>query len=127
VAAPKLNPGLPIRPDPPLNWGGRLLLGLIFAVGVALSIFGGLVTGLIVWAGLGEAEANQTPTKGVGLAPDLSGLVRGVEEFTGSTLVGAGLGLVVGVFVMWAACRFVVGPLMRRMPALTTKPTDAVT
>jgi hypothetical protein len=121
VAAPKLNPGPPIPPTPPLNWGGRLLVGLVFAVGVALSIFGGLVTGMMVWAALGETDANEKPSQGVGLAPDLSGLVRGVEEFAWSTLVGAGLGLVVGVFVMWAACRFVVGPLFRRVPALTTK------
>jgi len=127
VAAPKLNPGPPIHPDPPLNWGGKLLVGLIFAVGVALSIYGGLVTGMIVGIGLGAEAANNTPHQNTGMAPDLTPEINAVGAFATSALVGAGLGLVVGLFVMWAACRFVLAPLFRRVPALTTGVPDSVT
>ena len=39
---------MPDNAKPSLNWGGRLVLGLIFASGVALLVFLGLVIGMFV-------------------------------------------------------------------------------
>ncbi len=117
----------PINSRPVLNWGGRLLLGLLFAVGVALSIYAGLMIGGIIGLGRGVDTANNTPTQNLGMAPDLSGLVNGTIEFVTYVLVGGGLGLILGVALMWATCRYAFGPLLRYIPALRRARTGAVT
>lgn len=116
----------PMRTDteagrgPSLNWGGRLLIGLIFAVGVALLIYGGLIAGMLIGLDRGTEVANNTPPRNTGLAPDLTGLVEGTFEVAKSALIGAGIGLIVGLIVMWAVSRFLLTPLFRRVPAFTS-------
>jgi hypothetical protein len=109
----------PSQPAPRLNWGGRLVLGLIFAVGVALLIYVGLVIGMIVGVVLGMDVMESTPHRNTGMAPDLTGLVNGTVEFAKSTFVGTIAGLIVGLFAMWAACRYLLAPIFRRTRLLT--------
>src|SRR5690606_31544672 len=100
-----------------LRWGGRLILGLIFATGVAFSIYAGLVFGMIL--GLQEGVAGAPPPgKGTGLAPDLSGTVKMFVDTGAGGAAGAIIGLLVGLLIMWAVCRLALAPLLRRIPGL---------
>jgi len=111
---------VPSHPAPSLNWGGRLVLGLIFAVGVAVLIYVGLVIGLVVGVGVGMDVMENTPHQNTGMAPDLTGLVNGTFAFARSAFVGAFAGLVLGLAAMWAACRYLLAPLFRRTSLFTT-------
>jgi hypothetical protein len=110
----------PSHSTPALNWGGRLVLGLIFAVGVAFLIYIGLVIGMFVGLGIGAEVMENTPHRNTGMAPDLTGLVNGTFAFAKSAFVGAVAGLIVGLFAMWAACRYLLAPLFRRTRLFTT-------
>jgi len=103
-----------------LNWGGRLLLGLIFAVGVALLIYLGLMMGMLIGLERGAEGMENTPRQNIGLAPDLTGLVNGTFEFAKAALLGAGIGLVGGLAAMWGLCRYLLAPVFRRTNLLTT-------
>lgn len=126
VSNPAIQPSTTANPGqlaPTLNWGERLVLGLIVAAGVAFLIYVGLVVGMIVGVGLGMDAMENTPHRNTGMAPDLTGLVHGTFAFAKSAFVGALAGLVVGLAAMWAACRYLLAPLFRRTNLFTTRRT----
>ena len=61
-----------------------------------------------------------TPHRNIGMAPDLTGLVNGTFEFAKSAFVGAVAGLILGLFAMWAACRYLLAPRFRRSSLFRT-------
>jgi hypothetical protein len=99
------------------------VLGLIFAAGVALFIYLGLVIGLFVGLDLGAEAMERTPHRNIGMAPDLTGLVNGTVEFAKSAFVGTFVGLVGGLVAMWAACRHLLTPWFRRTRLFTRNQT----
>jgi len=111
------------RVTPRLNWAGWLLLAVAFVAGVALFVYAGATVGMVVGAVRGGEEMNATTGQGVGMAPDLSGLVKGAVAFGVATVVGTAIGLVAGLAAMWAGCRFLFAPLLRRVPAFTRQST----
>jgi hypothetical protein len=102
--------------DRPLGLAGQLIIGLVFAVGVALMIFTGLYVGAVIGVYTGVEVMNNTPTQPVGMAPDLTPLVKGAFQFGLSAFVGAVVGLAVGA-AMTAVCRWLLAPLLRGMSA----------
>lgn len=116
----RATPASPSQSAPSLNWGGRLVLGLIFAVGLAISIYLGLVIGMFVGLDVGAEVMENTPHHNIGMAPDLTGLVNGTFAFAKSAFVGTLVGLIGGLAAMWAACRYLLAPLFRRSRLLTT-------
>jgi hypothetical protein len=103
-----------------LNWAGRLVLSLTFVAGVALFIYGGVLFGAIVGLERGTPHLNAPPTKGVGIAPDLSGLVNAAAELATAMLLSTLSGLLLGLFVMSALCLFLRALAIRWVPWLTT-------
>jgi hypothetical protein len=103
-----------------LNLAGRLLLALTFVAGVALFTYGGFLLGTIVGLERGGPHLTAPPTtKGMGLAPDLTGLVNGTAEFVASVLISTVGGLLVGAIVMSVVCLLVRAVAIRRVPWLT--------
>jgi len=100
-----------------LNTAGQVVVGLIFAAGVALVTYAGVVLGMIVGVMIWAENAN-TPKPGVGLAPDLSGPIDLFLGVGAGGLLGGGLGLVAGLALLWAACRYLLAPLLRNVPGL---------
>jgi hypothetical protein len=76
-----------------LNLGGRILQALAFAAVVALCIYAGLSAGMIVGVIQGGEVMDATPTRSIGMAPDLTGLVEGAFTFGSEALIGVGAGL----------------------------------
>jgi len=111
------------RDKPRLNSVGWLLHGLVFAVGVAAFAYVGLTVGMVAGVIQGGEKMESTPTKGIGMAPDLSGLVEGAFAFGVATVVGTGLGFLTGLVGMWAGCRYLLAPLLRRVPSFTRHST----
>lgn len=107
-------------PAPGLRWPGRLILGLIFAVGTAVSTYLGIVIGMIVGLQKGTEGANE-PRPGTGMAPDLTGVIDMFLGVGAGVIVGAVVGLLVGVALMWAICRYLLAPLLRKIPALVAR------
>ena len=105
---------------PRLNWPGRLILGLTFVAGVALFTFAGLHCGVLVGLERGTPHLNGPPTKGVGIAPDFSGVVNAAAELAAAMLLSTLGGLLAGVIVMSALCFFLRALAMRWMPGLVT-------
>jgi hypothetical protein len=103
-----------------LRWPGRLILGLIFAVGTAFSAYLGIVLGMIVGLHKGLEGANE-PRPGIGLAPDLTGVVDMFLGVGAGVMVGAVVGLLAGAALMWALCRYLLAPLLRMIPALVAR------
>jgi hypothetical protein len=103
--------------DPPLTVVGQLIIGLVFAVGVALMIFTGLYVGAVIGVTTGVDVMNNTPTQPVGMAPDLTPLVKGALQFGLSAFLGAVAGLAVGAAAMTAVCGWLLAPLLRRVSA----------
>jgi hypothetical protein len=116
---PHLNQ--PAAAQPRLNWIGRLSLAVVFVLGMAAFLYAGLTFGMISGVILGGEELDQ-PGHGVGMAPDLSPLVRATFRFTGAALLGLSIGLLGGVLLMWLACRFLFAPLLRFVPGLCVNP-----
>jgi hypothetical protein len=102
-----------------LNFGGRWLLALVFALGLACCIWAGWFAGAVY--GLFQAEPILTgPSRpGVGLAPDIAPAVGGVIEIGWGALLGISIGLIGGIVVMYLLCRFIVAPVLRRFDGLT--------
>lgn len=113
------NPSTPARR---LNWAGWLIVAILYAVGVVAITYAGLVTGLVVGMSLGEDAANK-PRQGIGLAPDLSGVVEWVFSVGVSAISGVVLGLLCGLVIMWLLGRFALAPLVRAIPGLRTAGT----
>jgi hypothetical protein len=94
------------------------LVIIAFAAGVAVFVWAGWLAGVIVGMERG-APALNTPRPGIGLAPNLGGILDWAAELSAAMLVGVGVGLLAGLVVMWAACRFLLAPLLRAVPGLT--------
>lgn len=104
--------------NPKLNWSARLLVGLLFAAGMAVCTYAGIVYGMV--GGLIQSpDALEKPRPGVGMAPDLTGAVEMFLNIGVGGIVGAVLGLLFGVTLMWAFRRFLLSPLLRKIPILT--------
>jgi hypothetical protein len=101
-----------------LKLGGRLVVALVFVLGLACCIWAGWFAGAVY--GLSQAEPILTgpAAPGPGLAPNIAPAVGGVIEIGGGVLFGIGVGLVGGIVVMLLLCRFVVVPVVRRVPRL---------
>jgi hypothetical protein len=101
-----------------LNFASRLVVALVFVLGVAFCIWAGWLAGAIF--GLRQAEPMLTGPAGpgVGLAPNIAPAVGGVVEITLGALLGIGIGLVGGIVAMLLLCRFAVAPVVRRVPRL---------
>jgi hypothetical protein len=100
-----------------LNWIGQLLVGLVLVAILLATVWLGLIVGLT--QGLKHAEpALNRPSKGVGLAPDLSGAMEGTVDVVLGYVGGLIGGLVVGLVLMWPAYRLVLRPLALRIPGL---------
>ncbi len=111
----------PARPR--LTWLGRCVLVLIAVVGLAPFVWAGLLAGTIL--GLETATpALDRPGKRVELAQDLSGLVDATVGFGTVFLAGVGIGLLVGMVVMVLIGRYLLGPLLSRVPRLGVDATD---
>ena len=109
-----------LNPKPRLTTAGRVLLIIAFAAGLAVFVWAGSVAGMVV--GLERAmPAMEKPRPGIGLAPNLGGLVDGSVEFGAATIVGMGVGLLAGLVVMWAGCRFLLAPMLRAVPGLARR------
>jgi hypothetical protein len=96
-----------------LTWARKLLLALVFAAGVGLFIWVGLLAGLSVGDRWGEPALHED-RPGIGLAPDLSGLFEWGFDLILGAVVGVGVGLLVGLVAMWASCQFLLAPLLRQ-------------
>jgi len=105
-----------------LNWAGRLVLCLTFVAGVALFVYGGVLVGAIVGLERGTPHLNAPPpTKGIGIAPDLSGLVNAAAELATAMLLSTLGGLLLGLFVMSVLCLFLRALAIRWVPWLTLR------
>ena len=113
--------------DRPLSLLSQLIIGLVFAVGVALMIFTGLYVGAVIGVYTGVDVMNNTPEHPVGMAPDLTPLVKGAFQFGLSAFLGAALGLAVGAAAMTAVCRWLLVPLLRSLspPATAPRPPES--
>jgi hypothetical protein len=102
-----------------LNFGARLIVALVFTLGLACCIWAGWFAGAVY--GMTQAEPILTgpAAPGVGLAPNIAPAIGGVIEIGGGALVGIGIGIVSGIVVMMLLCRFVVVPVLRRVSRLT--------
>ncbi|QVL30721.1 hypothetical protein KIH39_17925 [Telmatocola sphagniphila] len=101
---------LPVSPR--ISIPGRLILGLIFAIGVAFSIYAGIWIGMVT--GLTTYEQVEPAPKGIGLAPDLSELVNIVLGIGFGGIIGGLVGLILGLIVMWAITRHLLRPLFAK-------------
>ena len=106
-----------------LNWAGRLLTTLVFVAGLLFCVWAGWLAGTIYGLKQAEPIVNAPAPPGVGLAPNLGPMVDAAVELGTGLLIGIGVGLVVGVIIMLLVCRFVVIPLVRRIPRLTQRYT----
>jgi hypothetical protein len=104
-----------------LNLGGRLVVALVFALGLACCTWAGWFAGAVY--GLTQAEPILTgpSAPGPGLAPNIAPAVGGVIEITGGALFGIGIGLIGGIVVMLLLCRFLVAALLRRSARFTSE------
>jgi hypothetical protein len=96
-----------------LNGAGWAVAALAFAAIVALSGYVGLQVGLLVGLIGGAEAAKNTPTRPVGMAPDLSGVVNGAVVLGASALAALAACLLFGAALAWAACRLLLVPLLR--------------
>jgi hypothetical protein len=96
-----------------------LLTALVFGIGLLVFVWAGWLAGAIYGLKQAEPIVNSPAPPGVGLAPNLGPMVDGAVELGKGLLMGIGVGLVVGVIIMFLICRFVVSPLARRSPNLT--------
>ncbi|HJZ93682.1 MAG TPA: hypothetical protein VKE40_22595 [Gemmataceae bacterium] len=124
IMSPSPNGTTPPDAAPParrrLSWIGQLLVGLIMVAILFASVWLGVIFGLIL--GLKEAEpALNRPSKGVGMAPDLSGAVEGTVDVVLGYVGGLIGGLVVGLVLIWLAYRFVLRPLALKIPGLVKR------
>jgi hypothetical protein len=101
---------------------GRLLTALVFGIGLLLCIWIGWFAGAIFGLERAAPILTTPPAGGAGLAPDITPAVGGVVEIGMGALLGIGCGLVGGIFVMLLLCRWVVIPLMRRIPGMALHP-----
>jgi hypothetical protein len=106
-----------------LNQAGRLITALVFGIGLVAWIRAGWMAGAIYGLKRAEPIVTAPAPPGVGLAPNLGPVAGGAAELGKGLLLGVGAGLVGGVVVMLLICRFVVVPLVRRVPRLTRRPT----
>jgi hypothetical protein len=105
---------------PRLTVAGRVVLGILFVAGWAACLWLCLYAGLVL--GLEKAQPALTrETKGVGLAPDLSGAVEGTFTVGGYYLGGIAVGALGGLVVVGLAIRFALLPLARRIPGLARR------
>jgi len=95
---------------------GRLLTALVFGIGLLLCIWIGWFAGAIYGLERAEPILTAPPAGGPGLAPDITPAVGGVVQIGMGALLGIGCGLVGGIIVMLLFCRWVVLPLLRRIP-----------
>jgi hypothetical protein len=103
-----------------LNWIGQLLVGLVLVAILLATVWLGLIVGLT--QGLKHAEpALNRPSKGVGLAPDLSGAMEGTADVVLGYVGGLISGLIVGLVLMWPVYRFVLRPLGTKIPGLVQR------
>lgn len=104
---------------PRLNQAGRLLLIVAFAAGLAVFVWAGWFAGMIVGLERGALVMEKPRPPGIGLAPNLGGILDGAAELGAALVVGVGGGLLAGSVIMWAGCRFLLAPLLRAVPGLT--------
>jgi hypothetical protein len=106
---------------PRLNWAGRVLLCLAFLVALAFFAYCGAVLGSLIGIERGMPHLNSPPKGGVGLAPDLSGLVKAAVEYGVTMIVSLLTSLVTGAVIAWLGCYFFLAPLLRKMRAFTNR------
>jgi hypothetical protein len=119
--APKAAPA---NEPPRLRWHARLLLIVCFAFGVVTFAYVGLVVGFEVAAAQAQKVPPAPPTRGIGLAPDLSGLLQLAEQgviLGGVVLFGIASGTVAGCVVMWILCRHVIARQLRAYRCLARR------
>jgi hypothetical protein len=104
-------------PKPQLNWIGQVLVALVLSAWLAVAMYGGLMTGLLIGLGRAEPKLN-APGKGVGMAPDLGGLADATADVVLGYVGGLAGGLVVGLVLGWLAYRFALKPLALAVPGL---------
>jgi hypothetical protein len=103
-----------------LNWAGRLILCLTFVAGVAPFTYAGLHCGVMAGLERGTPHLTGPPPKGIGIAPDLSGLVNAAAELGAAMLLFTLGGLLAGIIVMSALCYLLRALAMRWAPGLVT-------
>jgi hypothetical protein len=96
-----------------LNGAGWAVAALAFAAIVALSGYVGIQVGLLAGVIRGAEVMNDTPTRPVGMAPDLSGVVNGAFVLGAWALATPAACLLLGAVGAWAACRLFLVPLLR--------------
>jgi hypothetical protein len=109
-------------PKPQLNWLGQTLVALVLIAGLAASMYGGLMVGVIVGLNRAEPKLNAPPGKGVGMAPDLSGLADATADVVIGYVGGLVGGLVIGLVLAWLGYRYVLKPLALAVPSLRHRP-----
>jgi hypothetical protein len=104
---------------PQLTWVARSLRAIVFTLGVGVFIcLEGIFGFSEGFQRMGEVSKEDRPP-GVGMAPNLSGAFEGVGAIISSAFDGLGIGLLVGLIVMWIICQFLITPLLRTIPGFT--------
>jgi hypothetical protein len=112
--------GPPLR----LRWYASLLLLVCFASGVVAFAAVGFVVGSKVGAAWAQKVPLAPPTRGLGFAPDLRGIIQLAEQVVRSgvsVLLGIASGTGAGCVVMWVACRQLIAPRLRAVRCLTRR------
>jgi hypothetical protein len=112
------------EPSRHLRWYATLLLIVCFAAGVVAFAYLGLVVGFEVGAAWAQMVPPAPPTRGIGLAPDLSGLLQLIKQGVRAgvaVLLGIASGTGLGCVVMWVTCRHLIAPRMRAVRCLTRR------
>ena len=106
----------PAPPKPRLNWLGQVSVALVLIVGIGVSIYAGMMVGLIVGLNRAGPKFNE-PRPGVGMAPDLSGLFEGTADIVIGFIVGILGGLVAGLVLAWLTYRLALKRLALAVPS----------
>src|SRR5262245_5473047 len=102
-----------------LNWAGRLVVGMVCAAGIAFFAYWGVQLGAIIGIQRSMPHLSGPPTKGIGLAPDLSGLADAALAYSVTMILSLLISIALGTFISATGGYFVLAPLLRKVRALT--------